>query len=131
MAVPELRIAICRRCRQPERIASGAASADALLTHGKASCRQGGVEAHVRLSQCLNCCDQGHTVRLECRGREVALVGVRTEADLDEVIGAIEATVQGHPPEKLRRRVQQVWIDGRLVAHGEAARAFEGESRES
>lgn len=129
MGIPELRIAICRRCRQPERIASGAASADALLTHGKATCRQDGVEAHVRLSQCLNCCDQGHTVRLEYRGREVALVGVRTEAELDEVIAAMEVTVQGRPPEALRRRLQQVWIDGRLVAHGEAARAFEEEER--
>lgn len=115
--VPDLRLAICRRCRWPERRASGAHEDGVLLSHGRKGCAERGLEAHVRLSQCLNCCDGGHTVRVELRGVEVALVGVRTCAELDQVLDALPEIGQRHVPPALRSRVYQEWVDGRMVYH--------------
>lgn len=136
MTVPDLRIAICRRCREPERRAAGAATADDLL----AAAREGvasGTPTHVRLSQCLNCCDGGHTVRVEHRGVEVSIVGIRSVDELDEVVKARDAIAAawagrdpGPPvPEKLVRRVFHLWRDGRLVWHAASEPSLEDAAR--
>ncbi len=75
------------------------------------------VALHCRLSQCLNCCDGGHTVRVEYRGREIALIGARTEAELSEIIGNVDRIAEGDVPDALKSRVFQRWEDGRLVWH--------------
>ncbi len=74
-------------------------------------------DVHCRLSQCLNCCDGGHTVRVECRGREVALVGIRTTDELHRVLENIEAIGERDVPASLRPRVWQEWVDGEMVFH--------------
>lgn len=56
-------------------------------------------------------------MRLEWRGREVALVGIRTEAELQRVLDALEAIAAGQTPADLRSRVYQIWEDGTLVWH--------------
>jgi hypothetical protein len=119
MNIPDHRLAICRRCRWPERIAAAADSAESLLEHARGATAAGrcAVALHARLSQCLNCCDGGHTVRVEHCGREVALVGVRTRAELDELLGVLDEVARGSVPERLERKVYQVWIDGRMVFH--------------
>ncbi len=118
MSVPDHRIAICRRCRQPERRAKGATEAADLLTAAKEAVAEGEVDVHCRLSQCLNCCDGGHTVRVECRGVEVAMVGMRTGEELRaKVLDNIERIAQRDVPPELEKRVWQVWIDGEMVWH--------------
>ena len=117
MPVPDLRLAICRRCRQPERKAAHADQADVLLAAARTRLAADGVQAHCRLSQCLNCCDGGHTVRVEFRGTEVALIGVRTTAELEKVLADIEQIAVRDVPAELERRVYQVWVDGTLVFH--------------
>lgn len=116
--VPDHRLAICRRCRNSERIAAGADGAQTLLDHA----RQRGVTPdghpfHARLSQCLNSCDAGHTVRVEWQGWEFAFVGIRTRDELDEIIGALALIAQQQTPDRLRRRLYQVWFEGRLRFH--------------
>jgi hypothetical protein len=133
MAVPDLRVAICRRCRWPSRIASGAAGDQALLELGRARGQAHTPPCHARLSQCLNSCDGGHTVRLEHHGWEFAFVGIRTEDELDLLLDHAPCIVQ--LPEAIARRVgvdagttepldrrlearlYQVWRDGRLCWH--------------
>lgn len=118
MPVPDHRIAICRRCRQPERRASGATLAAELLADAKNAVTEGPVDVHCRLSQCLNCCDGGHTVRVECRGIEVALVGMRTSEELRmKVLNNIERIALRDIPPELEKRVWQVWVDGKMVWH--------------
>jgi len=117
MPVPPLRLAICRRCRWPSRRAKGADDDQALLAHARDGVESRGLEAHCRVSQCLNCCDGGHTVRVELDGDEVALVGIRTLAELDRVLDALPAIGRRAVPESLQRRVYQVWIDGTLTWH--------------
>ena len=118
MPVPDHRLAICRRCRQPERIARGASDADTLLEAGCARARAAPVDVHVRLAQCLNCCDGGHTVRVECRGVEVALVGIRTTEELERlVVDRIDSIARREIPNDLQARVYQVWVDGDLIFH--------------
>lgn len=117
MSGPELCIAICRRCREPRRIASGADGAERLQRVARSWCESNGVDGHVRLSQCLNCCDGGHTVRLERGGVEVALVGVRTVAELHEVL-LERGEILARPLEsRVAARVYQVWRDGRMEFH--------------
>jgi hypothetical protein len=132
-AIPELRLAICKRCRWPARRAAGAATDDALLAEAR-TCAPGCSEPlHTRLSQCLNCCDGGHTVRLEFQGWEFALVGIRTEAEIAEVVNWAPQLVRMPPalaalaeqpvgdgldvPPWLLRRVYQVWRDGQMLWH--------------
>ena len=118
MPIPDHRLAICRRCRQPERIARGASDAESLLSAGRRCAAEGGVDVHVRLSQCLNCCDGGHTVRVEHQGVEVALVGIRTTDELQSLVfGHIEAIARREIPAALRTRTYQIWVDGELVFH--------------
>lgn len=117
MSVPDHRLAICRRCRWDSRRASGAATDDVLLEHARAWCESNGVEAHVRLSQCLHSCDGGHTVRVEWRGWEVALVGIRTLAELERVLTELDAIGRGEVPAALLSRVWQVWKDGEMRWH--------------
>ena len=118
MPVPDHRLAICRRCRQPERIATGADSAEELLRAARAHASPDSPEVHVRLSQCLNCCDGGHTVRVEWQGREVALVGMRTVAELrDKVLANLDAIARHEIPADVERRVYQIWVDGELIHH--------------
>jgi hypothetical protein len=117
MTVPDLRLAICRRCRWDSRRASGADTDERLLAHARKACADLGLDSHVRLSQCLHSCDGGHTVRVELHGREVALVGIRTCAELDRVLTHLPAIGQGNVPDGLRRRVWQVWEDGKLCWH--------------
>lgn len=75
------------------------------------------MDVHVRLSQCLNCCDGGHTVRIECRGAEVALVGVRSTEELAEVFAEVERLGARDVPKRMRKRVWQEWQDGVMVYH--------------
>jgi predicted metal-binding protein len=118
MPIPEHRIAICRRCRQPERIAKGAASASDLLQASRAIAAEKGPAVHARLSQCLNCCDGGHTVRVEWRGTEIAVVGIRTVNELEtRVLDHLEAIARREIPPALERRIYQVWVDGELIHH--------------
>ncbi|MFT6398924.1 MAG: putative metal-binding protein [Bradymonadia bacterium] len=118
MPVPDHRIAICRRCRQPERRAKGATEAAELLADAKQSVADSDLDVHFRLSQCLNCCDGGHTVRVECRGVEVALVGMRTSAELrTKVLDNIERIAVRDIPAELQKRVWQIWVDGEMVWH--------------
>lgn len=117
MPVPDHRIAICRRCRQPERRARRAADADTLLAAAKDAATQGEVPVHCRLSQCLNCCDGGHTVRVECRGNEVAVVGIRTVEELQDLVANIERLGERDVPSSLRKQVWQEWVDGEMVFH--------------
>jgi predicted metal-binding protein len=93
----------------------------------------GAIDAHVRLSQCLNCCDGGHTVRLEHKGWEFGFIGIRTEDELQDLLTLADAIVQFPPhadgstnqplgqehtvPAHLVKRIYQVWYDGRLVWH--------------
>jgi len=72
---------------------------------------------HVRISQCLNSCDGGHTVRLELRGREVALVGVRDQAELREIVANAREIALGELSARWQRRVYQIWRDGELLYH--------------
>lgn len=117
-AVPDHRLAICRRCRNSERIATGADGSDTLLAHARArALTPDGHPFHARLSQCLNSCDAGHTVRVEWQGWEFAFVGIRSCAELDEVIDALAAIARQQAPERLQRRLYQVWFDGRLRFH--------------
>ena len=131
--VPDLRVAICRRCRWPNRIALGAAPDSALLQCGRELVASGDVHAHVRLSQCLNSCDGGHTVRLEYRGWEFAFVGIRTEEELQQLMQAagtvvnLPAPIAGRLdrvpgtesplPAWLDKRLYQVWLDGVMLWH--------------
>jgi predicted metal-binding protein len=116
--VPDHRLAICRRCRNSERIAAGADGAQLLLDHARATgTTPDGHPFHARLSQCLNSCDAGHTVRVEWQGWEFAFVGIRTCDELDEVIGALAEIAAQKTPEQLRKRLYQVWFDGRLQFH--------------
>ena len=117
MPIPDHRIAICKRCRWPERIARGADDDQVLKAFGKAWSERTGFPVHVRASQCLNCCDGGHTVRVEYQGNEVALVGIRTEAELERVLENIEAIAEREVPAGLAKRVYQVWVDGEMVFH--------------
>jgi hypothetical protein len=117
MPAPPLRLAICRRCRWPSRRAAGADDDATLLEHAKQGVVARGTIAHCRVSQCLNCCDAGHTVRVELDGDEVALVGIRTCAELDRVLNDLEAIGQRDVPATLTNRVYQVWRDGTLVWH--------------
>ena len=112
--IPETRIAMCKRCRWPERIATGAEPVEGLVAHAK---QQLGERAHVRASQCLNCCDGGHTVRIERRGVEIALVGIRTTVELDRVLQHLDEIAALDVPKTLHRRVYQVWTDGEMVHH--------------
>ncbi len=116
-AAPPRCLAICRRCRTPERIASGAASIDELVAVARAEAAANGF-AHARASQCLHCCDGGHTVRIELGGDEVALVGVRTVDELREVMRANDALLRdADAPARWSRRVWQRWRQGTMVAH--------------
>ena len=117
MSVPELRLAICRRCRWESRRASGADDDQTLLDHARQVCTQRGIDAHVRLSQCLHSCDGGHTVRVELHGREVALVGIRTRDELERVLSHLDAIGRGQVPDALRKRVWQVWDQGTMRWH--------------
>lgn len=117
MPVPDHRLAICHRCRWPSRIANGAASDQALLDHAKQLVAAGERPVHCRISQCLNCCDGGHTVRVELRGREVCLVGIRTPEELARVLEAIDEIGNVEIPPALQKRVWQIWRDGKLVWH--------------
>ena len=117
------RLAICKRCRWPERIAAGADHVDALVSHAKATTDPS--ELHVRASQCLNSCDAGHTVRVESRGLEVAIVGVRTRDELTRVTNELSEITAGRIPEWIVPRVYQVWIDGELVYHRSTHGRFE------
>lgn len=118
LAVPDHRLAICRRCRNSERIAAGAEGADRLLAHARSrGTTPDGHPFHARLSQCLNSCDAGHTVRVEWQGWEFALVGIRTCGELDEVIDALAAIATQQAPERLQRRIYQIWFEGRLRFH--------------
>lgn len=117
MPVPSLRLAICRRCRWSSRRAKGADDEQLLLDHARDGVTARGLEAHCRISQCLNCCDGGHTVRVEFDGDEVALVGIRTTAELDRVLDALPSIGRRAVPAPLNRRVYQVWIDGELAWH--------------
>lgn len=117
MPVPDLRLAICRRCRSEDRIASGAASDVALEVAARAYVAQHGLSMHVRRSQCLSCCDGGHTVRVERYGVEIALVGIRTVAELETVLASIDDIATRNVPAALQSRLYQVWVDGDLVWH--------------
>lgn len=117
MPVPDLRIAICRRCREESRVASGADSDLELDAAARAFVEETGIEVHVRRSQCLSCCDGGHTVRIERHGVEVALVGIRTVAELRQVLENLDAIADQRVPDSLASRVYQVWRDGDLVWH--------------
>ena len=118
MPVPDHRLAICRRCRQPERIAKGADSAEDLLVSARAYSVPGSPDLHVRLSQCLNCCDGGHTVRVEWKGTEIALVGMRTVEELQcKVLENLEQIAKREVPDEVENRVYQVWVDGELRWH--------------
>lgn len=117
MPVADLRLAICKRCRWDSRIASGADKDDVLLEHGKAWSAAEGLDIHIRRSQCLNCCDAGHTVRIEWRGNEVALVGIRTCAELEMVLQHAAEIGRFEVPPALRKRVYQVWSDGKMIHH--------------
>ncbi len=110
-------LAICRRCRNDERRAAGAALPEPLLEHARAGCASRGLDVHVRLSQCLHCCDGGHTVRVERGDNEVSLVGIRTVAELDGVLDAVERLARADVPEALRPRVWQRWEAGKMVFH--------------
>lgn len=123
MAVPDLRLAICRRCRQPERIASGADSAEALLACAK-KLRESSASLHVRGAQCLTCCDGGHTVRVEHHDLEIAFVGVRTERELAELFTELRGAVRGELEGKWRRRVYRIWRDGQLLWHHDHPRSL-------
>lgn len=115
--VCDLRVAICRRCRWPERRAAGAADESELLRAARAFAASEAVEVHCRVSQCLNCCDGGHTVRIEKEGLEVALVGVRTVQEMERVIAAAPVVAAGGEVAWVRGRTWQIWRDGRLVWH--------------
>lgn len=118
LAVPDHRLAICRRCRNAERIATGADSAQTLLDQARErAVTPDGHPFHARLSQCLNSCDAGHTVRVEWQGWEFAFVGIRTRAELDEVINALSDIARGETPEHLRKRLYQTWYEGKLRFH--------------
>ena len=117
MGVPDLRLAICRRCRAPERRAAGASTDDRLLQAARDAAGDAGIELHCRVSQCLNCCDAGHTVRVEWRGNEVALVGIRTEDEMRAVVRDAADLGAREVPVRWRPRVHQEWVDGRLVYH--------------
>lgn len=117
MPVPDLRLAICERCRRPERRASGAAEARPLLDEAKRACAAANLDAHCRLSQCLNCCEGGHTVRVELHDTEVALIGIRTVDEIRTVVTHLQAIGEDRVPPSLERRVYQRWYDGRMVFH--------------
>ena len=105
----------------------------ALLQCGRELVASGDVNAHVRLSQCLNCCDGGHTVRLEYRGWEFAFIGIRTEDELQQLMQAASTVVElpAQIAERLKRppgtteplpnwldkRLYQVWLDGVMLWH--------------
>ena len=114
---PRCHLAICRRCRWPERRAAGAATAEELLAHGQALVEAGESVCRVRLSQCLHSCDGGHTVRIESGGHELALVGVRTTGELGEVLSELDVLLAGQAGSRWRKRVYQEWRDGRMVYH--------------
>lgn len=110
-------LAICRRCRWPERRASGAATDDALLAHAREALTDASPSCRPRLSQCLNSCDVGHTVRLEGSGREVVLVGIRTTEELQMVLDSREALLALDAQAPFIRRVYQLWEEGRMAYH--------------
>lgn len=87
------------------------------MHYGKKWSEEEGVAIHVRRSQCLNCCDGGHTVRIEFQGNEVALVGVRNCSELERVLEHAEQIGRLQIPEKFRKRVYQVWTDGKMIHH--------------
>lgn len=117
MTAPLRCLAICRRCRSDERIASGADSGEALLQHARAYATASGEQLHVRLSQCLHCCDGGHTVRVEYGNNEVALVGIRTCSELDRVLTQLAPLSRAEVPPSLKKRVWQRWTAGVMVFH--------------
>ena len=119
MPAPHHRLAICKRCRWPERIASGADSDEVLQRAAEAWRASQGMELHVRRSQCLNCCDAGHTVRVETPRHEVAIVGIRTVAELHRLLEDVEAIGRLEIPPRWQKRAYQVWVDGRLVRHAQ------------
>lgn len=115
--IEDLRMAICQRCRWPERRAAGAATEVELREAAQEASSVHGVPMHIRISQCLNCCDGGHTVRLEFRGHEVAVCGVRTPEDIASVAAGAQGLVGGECVEPWSRRIYQRWDAGRLVYH--------------
>ena len=115
--LPAHRLAICKRCRWPERIAHGAHTDAALASEARAWVDETGSALHVRQSQCLNCCDGGHTVRIESGGVEVALVGIRTQSELRDVLAHLDAIAAEQIPAHLTRRVYQTWRDGVMTFH--------------
>jgi predicted metal-binding protein len=118
LEVPDHRLAICRRCRNSERIAAGADGAQLLLDHARGrATTPDGTPFHARLSQCLNSCDAGHTVRVEWQGREFAFVGIRTCSELDQVINALGDIARGETPDHLGKRLYQVWTEGKITFH--------------
>ena len=117
MSTPLRCLAICRRCRSDERIASGADSGEMLLQHARNYVSASGESLHVRLSQCLHCCDGGHTVRVEQGNNEVALVGIRTCAELEQVLEHVEQLARTEVPASLTKRVWQRWTNGVMVFH--------------
>jgi hypothetical protein len=123
VATPPRCLAICRRCRNDERRASGAALADELLSLARAGCSARGLDVHARLSQCLHCCDGGHTVRVEHGGNEVSIVGIRTGEELERVLDHFDLLARAEVPERLVSRVWQRWEGGRMVFH----RALKGD----
>lgn len=127
MASAPLCLAICSRCRNSERIASGALDPAAALAAARAVLADRPQPVFCRLSQCLHCCDGGHTVRVECGQTEVALVGIRTAAELARVAEHIDDLGRGDVAPELAKRLWQRWDAGRMVWHRNVT-ATEGSS---
>ena len=112
-----LYVAICKRCRWPARIAKGADDDVALHACAEARCAERDDGARAWRSQCHNCCDGGHTVRLERGDDEVYVVGIRTVAEMDALLADADRIVALDLPPKWRKRVYQVWRDGEMTWH--------------
>jgi hypothetical protein len=119
--VPDLRLAICLRCRGPESRASGAADEHQLLAHAREVAAREGISMHCRLSQCLNCCDGGHTVRIERSGLEVAICGIRTTDEVARLVADAPAVGEGTKIRWISARTWQIWRDGRMLWHRSTA----------
>ena len=131
--IPELRLAICKRCRWPSRIAAGADTDAQLRDCAKACVVAQSLAMHVRLSQCLNCCDGGHTVRLEWRGWEFAFIGIRTDEEVSRLVPlaptlvqrpralaeltGLDAACEDVVPDWALKRLYQVWFNGEMLWH--------------